>query len=86
MYDYMGVVEYSFVWCNICSPFFIEYGEDGVLVFFCGKTGLVYGFLCIFFVVRVCISTSNPFMFKGIMDSNMESPWDPNMESLWNGE
>jgi hypothetical protein len=67
MYGNMCVIKYGFIWCVICSPFFIWYGEDSdsVLVFFCGEAGPVYGFLCVLFVVRVGISIIKPFMFKG---------------------
>jgi hypothetical protein len=68
MYDDMCIIEYSFVWCIICSPFFIWYGEDTdsncVLVFFCDKAGPMYGFLYILFIVWVGISIIEPFMFK----------------------
>jgi hypothetical protein len=67
MYDEMCIFEYGFVWCIICSPFFVWYGEDGdwVLVFFCGEVSPLNGFLYIFFIVWVGISVIYPFIFKG---------------------
>jgi hypothetical protein len=49
----MRVIKFSFVWCVVCCPFFVRDGQDGdcVLIFLCGKSGPMYGFMCVFCVV-----------------------------------
>jgi hypothetical protein len=67
MYDDMCVIKYRFIWCIICGPFFIWYGEDSdcILIFFCGEADPVYGFLYIFFIMWMGITVTKPFMLKG---------------------
>jgi hypothetical protein len=63
----MYIVKGCFIWCFICGPFFVWYSEDGdcVLVFFCGKMCLVDGFLYVFLVMWMGVSSFYPFVGKG---------------------